>query len=112
MNKTLRRWMVWPFTAPIRAYQRWISPFTPSMCRFRPTCSQYAIEAIDHRGLVVGGLLATWRILRCNPLTKGGWDPVPGTSEARYQRECQREQSSAHETCEHQEHEHDGGCEN
>lgn len=69
--------------APIRFYQRWISPWTPAMCRFRPTCSQYAVEAVSHHGLFKGGFLALWRILRCNPLCKGGWDPVPGTDEHR-----------------------------
>ena len=66
---------------PIRLYQRWISPWTPAMCRFSPTCSQYAVEAIKRHGILKGGLLAGWRILRCNPLCKGGWDPVPGSEE-------------------------------
>lgn len=64
-------------TLPIRFYQRCLSPFTPPMCRFRPTCSQYAVEAIERRGLVKGTLLALWRLLRCNPFCKGGYDPVP-----------------------------------
>ena len=70
-------------TSPIRLYQRWISPWTPAMCRFRPTCSQYAVEAVEHHGVLKGTLLALWRILRCNPLCRGGWDPVPGTDEHR-----------------------------
>jgi uncharacterized protein len=69
-----RRLLIWP----IRVYQRWLSPLkrTPS-CRFAPTCSAYAIEAIVRRGVVVGLGLALWRILRCNPFCAGGLDPVP-----------------------------------
>ncbi|MDE6470028.1 MAG: membrane protein insertion efficiency factor YidD [Eubacterium sp.] len=62
----------------IRTYQLTISPrFSHGSCRFTPTCSQYAIEAIEIHGIFRGTLLAIWRILRCNPLCKGGWDPVP-----------------------------------
>lgn len=64
-------------TLPIRFYQRFVSPFTPAICRFSPTCSQYAVEAIERRGLLVGALLALWRLLRCHPFCKGGYDPVP-----------------------------------
>ena len=65
--------------APIRWYQRWLSPLkqVPS-CRYLPTCSQYAIEAVQTRGPVVGLALAVWRVLRCNPLFHSGYDPVPG----------------------------------
>jgi hypothetical protein len=64
-------------TAPIRWYRRRLSPLkrTPT-CRYLPTCSEYAIEAIETRGWFVGGLKAAWRILRCNPLFRGGYDPV------------------------------------
>ncbi|MBQ6426310.1 MAG: membrane protein insertion efficiency factor YidD [Clostridia bacterium] len=61
----------------IRGYQFYISPRHPSCCRFRPTCSQYALEAIEKYGAVKGGWLAFKRILRCNPFCKGGYDPVP-----------------------------------
>lgn len=61
----------------IKFYQRNISRFTPSHCRFTPTCSEYAIEAIEVHGAFKGSLLAVYRILRCNPLCKGGYDPVP-----------------------------------
>jgi len=61
----------------IRFYQRSISPLHPACCRFRPTCSQYALEAVQKYGAVKGGFLAVCRILRCNPLFKGGYDPVP-----------------------------------
>lgn len=60
----------------IRWYQRRISPARPPCCRFIPTCSQYAIEALEYYGLWRGSLKAIWRILRCNPLSKGGYDPV------------------------------------
>lgn len=61
----------------IRFYQKNISPRKISCCRFTPTCSAYAIEAIQKRGILVGMALSVWRILRCNPLCKGGYDPVP-----------------------------------
>lgn len=63
---------------PLRGYQRWISPWKPAMCRFTPTCSQYAIEALETHGLVSGSLRACWRLLRCHPLARGGYDPMPG----------------------------------
>ena len=63
--------------AAIRFYQRRISPARPPCCRFIPTCSQYALEAIEKYGVCKGGALALWRVLRCNPFCKGGYDPVP-----------------------------------
>ena len=63
--------------AMIRFYRRNISPLMPPCCRFIPTCSQYAIEAIEKYGALKGGWLAFRRILRCNPFHKGGYDPVP-----------------------------------
>ena len=65
------------FTAPIRFYRRYISPLKPPCCRFYPTCSAYALEAIEKHGILKGSLLAVYRILRCNPFCKGGYDPVP-----------------------------------
>jgi putative membrane protein insertion efficiency factor len=64
--------------APIRWYQRYLSPLkrVPS-CRYLPTCSQYAIEAVQTRGAMVGLALALWRLARCNPLFHAGYDPVP-----------------------------------
>ena len=62
---------------PIRGYQKFISPFTPSACRFTPTCSQYAVEALRKYGPIRGLGLAIWRILRCNPWGGSGYDPVP-----------------------------------
>lgn len=61
----------------IRFYQKNISPAGGPCCKYYPTCSQYGIEAIEKYGAIKGGLLAVWRILRCNPFSKGGYDPVP-----------------------------------
>ena len=61
----------------IRLYQKLISPLKPPCCRFTPTCSAYAIEAFQKRGFFIGLILTLWRILRCNPFCKGGYDPVP-----------------------------------
>ena len=61
----------------VRLYQKFISPLKPPSCRFTPTCSQYAIEAFKKRGFIMGLILTTYRILRCNPFSKGGYDPVP-----------------------------------
>ena len=61
----------------IRFYQREISPLSPPRCRYIPTCSQYALEAVEKYGAVKGSWLAAKRILRCNPFHKGGYDPVP-----------------------------------
>ena len=63
--------------ALIRAYRYALSPWWGRSCRFTPTCSEYAMEAIERRGVVVGGLLATKRVLSCNPFSRGGYDPVP-----------------------------------
>ena len=63
--------------ATIRFYQRRISPGLAPACRFQPTCSDYAYEAIETHGTAKGALMAAWRILRCNPLNDGGLDPVP-----------------------------------
>lgn len=68
----------------LRIYQKTISfdhgllkPFAPhGRCRFRPTCSEYAISALEKYGLIKGGLRAIWRVLRCNPWNNGGWDPL------------------------------------
>jgi uncharacterized protein len=64
---------------PITAYQRWISPSRPRRCRYEPTCSAYAVDSIERFGAIRGLLLASWRLLRCNPLSHGGFDPVPTT---------------------------------
>jgi len=71
--KALRRLAV----LPIRFYQRWLSPLKPPSCRFEPTCSEYALQAVLAHGIVKGTLLGIWRILRCHPFCEGGLDPVP-----------------------------------
>ena len=67
----------WILILPIRFYQKFLSPLKPPTCRFTPTCSQYAIEAIRKHGPFKGFALAVWRILRCNPWGGSGYDPVP-----------------------------------
>lgn len=67
----------WLLILPIRFYQKCISPFTPPTCRFTPTCSQYAVEAIRKHGPIRGLYLAIRRILRCHPWGGSGYDPVP-----------------------------------
>ncbi|GBD14806.1 Putative membrane protein insertion efficiency factor [bacterium HR25] len=61
----------------ITFYQRWVSPLRPPSCRFLPTCSQYGREAVERHGVLKGGLLTLWRLLRCHPWHPGGYDPVP-----------------------------------
>ncbi|WP_069292896.1 membrane protein insertion efficiency factor YidD [Fervidobacterium thailandense] len=61
----------------IKLYQRYISPLKPPTCRFKPTCSTYTYQAVERFGFIKGLLLGFWRILRCNPLSAGGYDPVP-----------------------------------
>ncbi len=73
---------------PIVAYRRWLSPLKPPMCRFAPTCSAYAHEALLRHGLWRGTYLAIWRVLRCQPFARGGYDPVPGS-----------EPRGGHDTC-------------
>lgn len=60
----------------LRGYKSFVSPFFPPSCRFTPTCSQYAIEAVQKRGVAWGLCLALWRLLRCHPFARGGYDPV------------------------------------
>jgi len=62
--------------APIVLYQRVISPAIPRRCRYEPTCSSYAFEALREFGILRGLVLASWRLLRCNPFSHGGYDPV------------------------------------
>lgn len=73
IKKTLRA----PFIGVIRGYQRFISPMLGPHCRFQPTCSEYAILAIETHGILKGGLLSLKRILKCHPLNPGGHDPIP-----------------------------------
>lgn len=66
-----------PFVFAIRAYQALHTSFFLGHCRFHPTCSHYALEAIESHGIFKGGLLSAWRLVRCQPFCKGGYDPVP-----------------------------------
>lgn len=66
-----------PFVWFVRFYQIAISPYTPSSCRFTPTCSHYAVEALQKHGFFTGGYLAIKRIFSCHPWGKSGYDPVP-----------------------------------
>lgn len=77
MTKVLSQALVWLLLLPIHFYRRFISPMLPPMCRFTPSCSAYAIEALRKHGLIRGLYLSVWRILRCNPLGGCGHDPVP-----------------------------------
>jgi hypothetical protein len=61
----------------LRGYKRFVSPLLPPMCRFEPTCSVYAMQAIEKYGIMRGTWLGARRLLRCHPLNPGGWDPVP-----------------------------------
>jgi len=60
----------------LRLYKRWISPSLAPSCRYVPTCSEYAMEAVERYGAFGGGLMAAWRLLRCHPFVNGGYDPV------------------------------------
>jgi len=64
----------------LRGYKRLISPMVPHACRFVPTCSEYAMEAIERHGVVRGSMLAAGRLLRCHPLARAGYDPVPNAA--------------------------------
>ena len=75
----MKRPLIWL----IRFYQRAISPLSPPCCKYYPTCSNYGLQAIERFGALKGGLLTLWRILRCNPFSKGGYDPVPEKKEKR-----------------------------
>jgi putative membrane protein insertion efficiency factor len=81
------RALSWIGIVPVRAYQWFISPLLPPSCRYEPTCSAYAIEALQRHGLLRGGYLTARRLLRCHPWGGSGYDPVPG-----------------HEDCQHHHH--------
>lgn len=69
----MQRFMIWL----LRGYKKWVSPLLPSACRFHPTCSEYAREAVEKYGTCRGSWMAARRLLRCHPLHPGGLDPVP-----------------------------------
>jgi len=64
------------FVLLIKGYKKVISPLLPPSCRFYPTCSEYSIQALEKYGIVRGGAKSIWRIIRCNPFNKGGYDPI------------------------------------
>jgi uncharacterized protein len=72
----VKRALLFIVLAPIRLYQRVISPALPRRCKYEPTCSAYAVQAIREVGVLRGIVLAAWRLARCNPFSDGGYDPV------------------------------------
>ena len=72
--------MKWLLMLPVWLYRRLISPWKPATCRFRPTCSSYALEALQRHGALRGGWLSVRRLCRCHPFTEPGFDPVPEPS--------------------------------
>ncbi len=78
---TTRRWSALPLVALVKAYQKMVSPVLGRNCRYSPTCSSYAVEALQIHGVWKGGWLAVRRIGRCQPLFEGGYDPVPRREE-------------------------------
>lgn len=69
----MKRFVLWG----IRQYQRYLSPLKRTKCPYIPSCSAYGAEAVETHGVIIGSLLAFWRIIRCNPFSSGGFDPVP-----------------------------------
>lgn len=69
----MKRVLIWM----ISFYRKYLSPLKSTKCPYFPSCSQYGLEAVQKYGAIKGGLLSIWRILRCNPFSKGGYDPVP-----------------------------------
>ena len=78
----------------VKLYRKFISPIKPPCCRFTPTCSEYALEAFTKRGFFIGFILSVWRVLRCNPFSKGGYDPVPEKGLRRVKNNTENEQEN------------------
>nr|WP_319215471.1 membrane protein insertion efficiency factor YidD [uncultured Trichococcus sp.] len=93
------------FIGLIRGYQKVISPLFPPSCRYYPTCSNYAVQAIQKHGAIKGSLMGIARILRCHPFVKGGYDPVPEQFSIRRNNEDDDEHEHSHSEHEHS-HEH------
>ena len=89
----MKQLLIWP----IRLYQRYISRWTPSACRFHPTCSHYTAEAIEKHGAIKGSLLGAYRICRCNPFHPGGIDPVP--EKGRWRSTAEQKSCESPEVC-------------
>ena len=75
--------MKWLMIGFIKAWRKVISPLYGDVCKYYPTCSEYGLEAVRIHGAVKGGAMAVWRIMRCNPWSMGGFDPVPGSDLAK-----------------------------
>ena len=90
MSELIRRLAV----LPIRGYQRAISPALPRRCKYHPTCPAYAVQAIESYGILRGAVLAAWRLLRCNPFSRGGYDPV--SAQTLFRRPVARTSHSPH----------------
>ena len=82
----------------IRLYRKFISPLKPPCCRFSPTCSAYAVEAFMKRGFFAGLILSVWRVLRCNPFCRPGYDPVPEKGFKRVPLVSRREETASETT--------------
>lgn len=76
MSESALKWLRWIVVFPIRAYQRVLSPAFGDRCKYYPSCSEYAAQAVVRFGILRGLVLAAWRLLRCNPWSHGGYDPV------------------------------------
>ncbi len=72
----MKRWLRELFLLPLHIYRRLISPALPPRCKYHPSCSAYAVQVVERYGILRGLVLATWRLLRCNPFSHGGYDPV------------------------------------
>ena len=102
-------WRVIPFLVPIWIYKRVISPVLPPACRHYPTCSEYAVQAIQQRGVFQGIIIGTWRILRCNPWGTSGYDPVEAFRWP-WQRQADSTASTSTEPEHRESHQHTGDC--
>ena len=83
----------------IRFYQKNISPYKGYKCPYYPSCSQYGLEAIEKHGPLKGGILALWRILRCNPFSHGGYDPVPVKMRKRFRKNSETPKGGIRSKC-------------
>ena len=90
----LRRYLVTSLVYGIRLYRYLLKPWFGYCCRFHPTCSHYAEQALQQKGVTLGCLLTIWRLLRCHPFHPGGIDPVPGTPSPQDIQSTQKEESS------------------